>query len=104
MFRHDLELLDRSLRQHHGEWLAQGLIGDLLLRVDVFGFHLATVEVRQHSERHTAAMAELMAKAGMPCYEAMDEPMRQRLLQDWIASDCPLYAPDVELSPRKPTM
>ena len=88
-FRRDLEVVADSLSEHHDERLARDLIGDLLLRLDVFGFHLATLEVRQHSARHGTAVASLLAASGRPGYEALGEGERQRVLLDRLVEPSP---------------
>ena len=45
----DLELVDRSLREHRGERIAGGALAALRRRVDIFGFHLAKLDVRLHA-------------------------------------------------------
>jgi phosphoenolpyruvate carboxylase len=45
----DLELVDRSLRANHGARLADGRPAALRRRVELFGFHLATLDVRLHA-------------------------------------------------------
>ncbi|MGZ3679274.1 MAG: phosphoenolpyruvate carboxylase, partial [Ktedonobacterales bacterium] len=60
----DLRLIDTSLEAHGGRRIAAGLLRDLRRRVSVFGFHLAELELRQHADRHTAAVAELLSLAG----------------------------------------
>jgi phosphoenolpyruvate carboxylase len=53
-FREDLELLDRSLRAHRGARIANGRLSSLRRRFDVFGLHLARIDVRVHTARlHT---------------------------------------------------
>lgn len=89
----------RSLEQHGGQWLAAGPIADLRLRLEVFGFHLATLEVRQHSLRHTEAVDELLAAAGRPGYAGLSETERQQLLQEWLPRGALLVRPDLTLSP-----
>ena len=49
----DLRLLQRSLRPHRGERLADGRLGTLVRQAEIFGFHLATLDLRQHSARHS---------------------------------------------------
>ena len=45
----DLDLVDRSLRANRGRRIADGRLGDLRTRVEVFGFHLAKLDVRLHA-------------------------------------------------------
>jgi phosphoenolpyruvate carboxylase len=45
----DLALLDRSLRRHRGARIADGALAALRRRVDVFGLHLAKLDVRVHA-------------------------------------------------------
>ncbi|HEX5417084.1 MAG TPA: phosphoenolpyruvate carboxylase, partial [Chloroflexota bacterium] len=56
----DLETMARSLTENHGARIAHGELEDLLWRVRVFGFHVAELEIRQHSQRHAAALAEIL--------------------------------------------
>ena len=48
-FADDLALLDRSLRAHRGARIADGALAALRRRVELFGFHLATLDVRVHA-------------------------------------------------------
>jgi len=48
-FAEDLALLDRSLRANRGARIADGALAALRRRVDLFGFHLATLDVRVHA-------------------------------------------------------
>jgi len=48
-FAEDLALLDRSLRAHRGGRIADGALAALRRRLDLFGFHLATLDVRVHA-------------------------------------------------------
>ena len=69
-FRADLELIAASLRAHrgtHAGWLA---LRQLLQRVDTFGFHLATLDLRQESGAHDQALALLLDDAQWPQREA----------------------------------
>jgi phosphoenolpyruvate carboxylase len=45
----DLDLIDRSLRANRGQRIADGRLADLRTRVEVFGFHLAKLDVRLHA-------------------------------------------------------
>ena len=87
----DLQVMERSLREHAGAAVADGALHDLIRQVEVFGLHMATLDIRQHSERHTAALAEVLAHAGVcPDYSALDEAARVALLAREVASPRPL--------------
>ena len=49
-FLAELELVDRSLRENRGGRLADGRLAALRRRVELFGFHLATLDVRLHAD------------------------------------------------------
>jgi phosphoenolpyruvate carboxylase len=76
----DLQLLQDSLRRHHGERLADGRLGTLLRQAEIFGFHLASLDLRQHSERNASALAELLGRYGLPGFAASTDDERARLL------------------------
>jgi phosphoenolpyruvate carboxylase len=81
----DLQILQRSLRRNRGAMLAEeGLLGDLVIQVKTFGFHLASLDVRQHSEEHEKALDEILSAAqaipGGLRYTALPEEERVRLL------------------------
>ncbi len=60
-FLQDLQTIDASLSRHHGEALAAYTACSPLIRaVQVFGFHLATVDLRQSSDKHEAVLADLL--------------------------------------------
>ena len=65
-FESDLQLIRESLAAEKGERLARALIDPLLRRVRTFGFHLHSLDVRQHARIHARAVAELSA-AGSTC-------------------------------------
>jgi phosphoenolpyruvate carboxylase len=56
VFEEDLEILYRSLAENHGEKLARLFLDPLLRKVRTFGFHLATLDVRQHAKVHHRAL------------------------------------------------
>ncbi|CAE6508751.1 Phosphoenolpyruvate carboxylase [Nitrosomonas nitrosa] len=61
-FVHDLDIVINSLKQHRSHWLAKGALRKLRRAADVFGFHLAPLDMRQHSQVHEQVVAELFAK------------------------------------------
>jgi len=62
-FRADLELIARSLARHGGARAGLALVRRTLWRVDVFGFHLASLDVRQDSQVHRQVVGELLGDA-----------------------------------------
>jgi phosphoenolpyruvate carboxylase len=83
----DLQLVAASLHANAGARVASGGLLDLHRRVETFGFCLAELEIRQHADRHTAAVAELLALNGVPGYQSMDEAERMRVLEAQLESD-----------------
>jgi phosphoenolpyruvate carboxylase len=80
-FLADLRVIEASLCRHHGRALAAMRLRPLIRAVQVFGFHLATVDLRQSSDQHERVVAELLATAGVEArYAQLDEPARQSLL------------------------
>ena len=58
-FEMDLDLVRNSLAANRGEKLADLLIDPLLRKVRTFGFHLSTLDLRQHAAVHRTALAEI---------------------------------------------
>ncbi len=93
----DLELIQESLRQNKGDRLAEGRFERLVQQARIFGFHLASMDIRQHSDRHLEAVAELVnryyrAKDPDFDYLALSEEERTGLLVEEIESPRPLTA------------
>ncbi len=90
--RADLIAIARPLAAGAGGLLASGgAIGRLIRAVEVFGFHLATLDLRQNSAVHERVVAELLKTAGV-CddYLALGEDERVTLLNRELASARPL--------------
>ncbi|MDR9445679.1 MAG: phosphoenolpyruvate carboxylase [Haloquadratum sp.] len=85
----DLELLDASLRANDAAIVADVHIKPLLRQVDTFGFILASLDLRDHRENHTATITALLAAVGVD-YAAMDEAARVEFLTEAIAQDAPV--------------
>lgn len=84
-YRADLAVIDRTLRAAGFEKVANQELRDALRRVDVFGFHLASLDLRQHSGVHDRVVGELLARGGRPGYLDLDEAGRRRVLGDVLA-------------------
>ncbi|MHB1123463.1 MAG: phosphoenolpyruvate carboxylase [Ramlibacter sp.] len=90
-FLADLRTIEASLRLHHGAALMQQRLHPLMRAVEVFGFHLATVDLRQNSDQHEAVLAELLAVARVaPDYAGLAEEARRDLLLRLLADARPL--------------
>jgi phosphoenolpyruvate carboxylase len=97
--RADLKVLANSLKLNGSALLAGGRLRRLLRAVQVFGFHLAPIDLRQNSEVHARSVAELLAKAGRCAdYEALAEVDRNMLLVEEISTPRPLYSPFLSYS------
>ena len=89
----DLELIQESLRQNNGWRLADGRFATLVQQARIFGFHLATLDIRQHSDRHREAMAEIYARYHPgDDYRALSEAEKVAWLVEEIRSQRPLTA------------
>jgi phosphoenolpyruvate carboxylase len=95
----DLTVIDASLASHHAATLAATRLGPLRRAVEVFGFHLATVDLRQVSSVHETVVAELLAAARMQGdYARLDEGARRALLLRVLADARPLRVPNARYS------
>ncbi len=92
--RADLATLRDSLRRNKAQRLADGALRTLVRTVDVFGFHLAPLDVRQHSAVHERTVAEVLARAGVcPNYRALPEDARREVLLRALQDDKDLARP-----------
>lgn len=81
--RRDLVVLANGLADNGAGLLASGgALGRLIRAVEIFGFHLATLDLRQNSDVHERVVGELLKVAGV-CddYAALDEAARIALLR-----------------------
>ena len=93
--RADLVAIAHSLGTHNAALLASGgALGRLIRSVEVFGFHLATLDLRQNAEVHARVVSELLQVAGAADnYAQLDEPARVALLRHELASERLLASP-----------
>jgi phosphoenolpyruvate carboxylase len=96
----ELRVMQRSLRENRGATVADGILTDLIRQVEVFGLHMATLDIRQHSERHEAALAEILAAAGVCAdFRALGEEERIALLSAELANPRPLVPARLRYTP-----
>ena len=95
----DLDTIADSLEQNGCAILARGRLRALRRAVDVFGFHLAPLDLRQNSDVHERTIAELLAAAqpGVE-YLALGEEARIALLLRELRSPRPLVSPFIAYS------
>jgi len=96
----DLKLVRDSLLADGERDLAEGEISKLIRQVEVFGFHFVALDVRQHSDRHAAAIAELLLATGLrqDNYIELTEPERLQILAHLLRDPRILTRPDLNLS------
>jgi phosphoenolpyruvate carboxylase len=103
-FADDLATIASSLSAHHGAPIARLRLAGLQQAIEVFGFHLATVDLRQSSDVHERVLTELFARAGtqrdgQPVnYRELDEDARVALLRSELAQARPLASPWITYS------
>lgn len=102
----DLDLLQRSLRQTGGKGAGQADLAahaplrDAIVRARVFGLHMATLDIRQHSSVHEKVVHELLSLAGVTDhYDTLKESQRVDILRRELATTRPLISPDAAISP-----
>ena len=83
-FLNDLYLIRNSLLNNKGESLASGTLKDLIRAVETFGFHLATIDIRQHASVHTAAVSEIFSQRSVP-YSTLSDDERLEILTKSIS-------------------
>ncbi len=80
-FVSDLKIVRDSLASHHGKALSRARLAPLIRAAEVFGFHLATTDLRQNSSIHAHVVAELLRETRLePKYEALEEAKKVELL------------------------
>ncbi|WP_189531815.1 phosphoenolpyruvate carboxylase [Paludibacterium paludis] len=92
-FGADLLAVSRSLCLHGSALLADGRLSRLCRAVDLFGFHLMTLDLRQHAEFHQNVVDELFAQGGLGDYSGLDETARCEALRRELATPRPLLSP-----------
>ncbi|HTR80281.1 MAG TPA: phosphoenolpyruvate carboxylase [Bacteroidota bacterium] len=87
----DLYILDRSLRAHKGELQADGLLKDLIRNVETFGFHLATLDVRQHRTVHHETVSELFKQRNLDYIALSNEARADCLTAEILKPGVPSF-------------
>jgi len=97
----DLAIIHASLRTHCAELLARRRLTPLIDAVRSFGFHLASLDMRQNADVHEAVIAELLERADVASdYAQRSEAERVALLAAEVRSPRPLVSPHIDYSER----
>lgn len=98
-FLADLKIIRTSLNSHHAKALAAQRLDPLIRAVEVFGFHLATVDLRQSSDQHEKVVDELLATARIEKnYASLDEASKRAVLVKLLNDARPLRIPGANYS------
>ncbi|MCF8166971.1 MAG: phosphoenolpyruvate carboxylase [Rhodoferax sp.] len=90
-FLSDLKTIEASLVLQGAKALADRRLHGLIRAVEVFGFHLATVDLRQSSDMHEAVLAELLKVASIQAdYSSLSEAQKRELLHSLLKDPRPL--------------
>ena len=92
----DLGVVLASLRAHRGEHAGFFAVQRFLRRVETFGFHLATIDVRQHARVHRTVLATLLQDPEWSARPAADRATRLRQLLQGSAQPSPPGTPDAD--------
>lgn len=93
-FTGDLQILVDSLKSHHGALLIKPRLAMLRRASEIFGFHLATLDMRQSSDVHERVLTELFARSRVePDYADLPEEKKVELLLGELGKPRLLYSP-----------
>jgi phosphoenolpyruvate carboxylase len=99
-FINDLDVLIDSLFKHGAVYLARGRLAFLRRAAEVFGFHLAPLDMRQHSAIHEQTVSELFSRSsGKSNYQDLDEAARRKVLLAELQNGKPLLGDIEQYSP-----
>lgn len=98
-FVEDLRIIDRSLRHHYADYVADTLVAKLIRQVELFGFYMAALDIRQHSKEHESAMTEILANMKIvDNYGSLSEEEKIDLLHKLLQDPRPLVSSYIEYS------
>ena len=87
----DLRSIETTLIEQGEPLIVNGDLHDVIRQVEVFGFHLARLDIRDHAKRHGATLAEVFKLTGVEAgYAELDEAGKAALLTREIDDPRPL--------------
>lgn len=98
-FLADIRMIERSLLAHQGGVIAEVKVRPLLRQIELFGFHMATLDIRQHSETHENAVHELFQLAHLGAYRELPEEKKMARLTQMLLDPRPLASRFIPLDP-----
>ena len=95
----DLDILKQSLLEYGAKTVALQDVHDMMRLVSIFGFHLASLDIRQNSTFHDAAVSQLLDSAGLSGKKFLtsDEGWRVNFINGELASLRPFSHPKAQL-------
>lgn len=97
-FLRDIRIIESSLRQNQAADIADVIVLPLILQIELFGFHMATLDIRQHSEVHERALQELYRAGNLGEYGCLSEEEKIDSLTERLNDPRPLASPFIPLS------
>ncbi|GAA0500299.1 phosphoenolpyruvate carboxylase [Paractinoplanes deccanensis] len=95
----DLELIRASLARNGGQLTAVGVVATTIRTASAFGLQLATLDVREHAEKHHEVLQQMYSQVGeVDDYAALDRAQRTKLLATELAGRRPLSSADTPLT------
>ena len=92
----ELRIAERGLLEQNAVFVADDALHDVIRQVEVFGFHFAPLDVREHADVHRGAIAEILGNLGvLEGYAELPEPERIAVLAREIADRRPLIPLDI---------
>jgi phosphoenolpyruvate carboxylase len=92
----DLRVAERALREQGAGFVASDALRDVIRQVEVFGFHFAVLDVREHADVHRRAIADILRELGIEAgYENLGDAERIAILTREIADRRPLIPLDI---------
>ncbi|MBM7552602.1 phosphoenolpyruvate carboxylase [Thalassobacillus pellis] len=87
----DLKMIQTSVNEHQPKQRDLKLLNKLIRQVQLFGFHLATLDIRNHSGEHEAAITEILHKVNIEeNYSELPEEKKLKVLQEVLEDPRPI--------------
>ncbi|QRX83188.1 phosphoenolpyruvate carboxylase [Glaciimonas sp. PAMC28666] len=98
-FTQELQIIEDSLVANHGGALVKPRLSTLKRASQIFGFHLASLDMRQSSDVHERVLTELFARSNVePHYNQLNEDKKIVLLLAKLSNPRPLFSQYINYS------